>query len=151
LGSWEVGSAWSVQHQPTFEDFDVPAENITSPAPPKITSGKPHRYRTILRRESAKGANFAGRYRIAQWGCGTCCAEFAIINEQTGAVYFPWFAVVCKTPFESEYGGQAGIDFKETSRLLVITGTRNERNPGGRYFYEWTGKRLRLLLSLEPE
>jgi hypothetical protein len=138
-----LSAAWSVQHQPAFQDFAVASKMVGSPASPKVSSGRAHMYRTLLRKEGSKPPNFAGHYRIVTWGCGTCCNEFAIVNSQNGEVYFSPFVVAC-------YETQLGIDFKPDSRLLVITGARNEKG-GGRYFYEWTGKGLNLLLALEPK
>src|SRR5579863_10367620 len=43
-------------------------------------------YRTVLRREMSEGANFAGHYRLAVWGCGSSCAMFAVVNLNTGRV-----------------------------------------------------------------
>ena len=145
-----LSSVWSVQRQPGFQDFAVESRLAGPAATPNVSSGQAHRYRTILRREGLNPPNFAGEYRIVTWGCGTCCNEFAILNQRTGNVFFPPFAVACKFPDDSEYGGQVGIDFELDSRLLIITGAKNERG-GGRYFYEWTGKRLKLLLALEPK
>src|SRR5689334_12880138 len=31
-------------------------------------------YRTVIRQEMSQGANFAGFYRVAIWGCGSSCA-----------------------------------------------------------------------------
>jgi hypothetical protein len=145
-----LSAAWSVQHQPVFHDFAVQTRLVGSAVTPNVSSGRAHMFRTILRREGLKPPNFAGQYRVVTWGCGTCCNEFAIVNERSGNVFFPTFVVACKAPFESEYGGEVGIDFKIDSRLLIITGAKNEKG-GGRYFYEWTGKRLKLLLALEPK
>ena len=139
-----------VQHQPNYPDFPVETRLVGAAATPNVTSGRAHMYRTILRREGLRPPNFAGAYRVVTWGCGTCCNEFAIVNERNGNVFFPPFAVACKSPDDSEYGGQVGIDFKIDSRLLIITGAKNEKG-GGRYFYEWSGRRLKLLLALEPK
>jgi hypothetical protein len=147
VASLSLATPWTPQHQPSFEDFIVPVERIDSPASPGVSSGQAHRYRTLLRREGSKPPNFAGSYRIVIWGCGTCCNEFAIVNSRTGDVFFPSFIVACRTPIESD---DVGIDFKANSRLLIITGARNEKG-GGRYFYEWNGKQLKPLLMLESK
>src|SRR5215831_11081735 len=43
-------------------------------------------YRTVIRQEMSQGANFAGFYRVAIWGCGSSCAQFAVVNLETGRV-----------------------------------------------------------------
>src|SRR6202041_301595 len=47
------------------------------------------RYRTVLRYQVSEGANFAGHYRVAIWGCGMTCAMFAVVNLKTGQVITP--------------------------------------------------------------
>jgi hypothetical protein len=49
---------------------------------------KARHYRTELRRQAKEGADFAGHYKFAIWGCGTACEEFAIVDSLTGRVYF---------------------------------------------------------------
>jgi hypothetical protein len=100
-------------------------------------------YRTVISTEGRKEPNFAGHYRVVTWGCGTDCHGFAIVDRMTGRVF---------TPPSIEYvQGMMGndeprIDFRPDSRLLVLNGMLNE-NEGdeGKFFYEWTGKRLKLL------
>ena len=140
-----MSSAWTVQHQPAFQDFAVETKLTGAPAAPNVASGRAHMYRTLLRREGSKPPNLAGTYRLVTWGCGTCCNEFAIVNSKTGDVFFSPFDVGC-----SQTDPNFSIDFKPDSRLLIITGARNEKG-GGRYFYEWTGKSLKLLLAIEAK
>lgn len=33
-----------------------------------------------------KGVNFAGKYHVAEWGCGTACQNLAVINAETGNI-----------------------------------------------------------------
>ena len=47
------------------------------------------RYKTVLSSALASGPNFAGRYVIASWGCGTSCMAHAIVDATTGKVYVP--------------------------------------------------------------
>jgi hypothetical protein len=84
-------------------------------------------------------------HKIARWGCGTCCSEFAIVNLRTGAVYFPPFYVACPEPMEYTGDGIA-LEYRPDSRLIVVTGARNEAG-GGVHYYVWTGKRLRPVFS----
>jgi len=140
-----LSSAWTAQHPPSFQDFAVTKKLAGAPASPKVTSGRAHMYRTLLWREGTKPPNLAGTFRLVTWGCGTCCNEFAIVNSETGDVFFGPFTVGC-TQSDPDFG----FDFKPDSRLVIITGARNEKG-GGRYFYEWTGRRLELLLAIEPK
>src|SRR5882724_1498999 len=45
------------------------------------------RFRTVLRSEAAEGANFNGHYRVASWGCGTNCIQWAIADLSNGKVW----------------------------------------------------------------
>lgn len=53
------------------------------------------------------GINFAGRYNLATWGCGTGCQSGVITDLSTGKVY--------NIPSATGY-----YDFKSNSRLLVV-------------------------------
>jgi len=112
-------------------------------------------FRTVIRDDFAEPANFAGHYRVAIWGCGTDCRDFAIADKQSGSVY--------TMPGETSVSGVMGNDedrigFRPDSRLFVVAGCFNEDqaclDKPKKLFYEWTGKRLRLIrqcpLEVEP-
>ncbi|WP_266156307.1 hypothetical protein [Dyella silvatica] len=141
---------------PSFTDY--PAELTrglpsSTVAEPVLESKTAKQYRSVIRQEFREKANFAGHYRVAIWGCGTDCRNFAIIDKQTGAVY--------TMPGIDEISGVMGndderVDFKLDSKLLLISGCFNDdcisddtpANPkAGRYAYVWTGKELRLIHS----
>jgi hypothetical protein len=100
------------------------------------------------------GVNFAGHHVVAGWGCGTGCTNAAIIDTRTGDLFWPdqFYNV------DASYGGgysDKQLDFRKNSRLLIIHGRpggKDENAPGkpsGDHYYEWTGKRLRLLKVVE--
>jgi len=117
-------------------------------AEPILGSRKAKQYRSVIRAEFHRPANFAGHYRVAIWGCGTDCRDFAILDKKTGKVY--------TMPGVDEIAGVMGndderIDFRPDSRLLVISGCFNDdcipdntrNNPkAGKYHYLWNGKKL---------
>jgi hypothetical protein len=80
---------WSFQHYPAVLDF------TGQPAGPKIVTSIEHKYRTQIREQAQKGPNFAGHFTLANWGCGSPCLEFVIINAISGAIYDPDFTVGC--------------------------------------------------------
>src|SRR5688500_6319558 len=109
-------------------------------------------FRTRLREGAKEGVNFAGHFTLVGWGCGTGCLSVAIIDAKTGAVNFPrelnafgvWY-------FEDD--GEA-LTFRPNSRLLVLSGfpnseTESAEPKAGLYYYEWTGRRLRLVRFVE--
>ena len=54
-----------------------------------LRTRRDHNYRTRLREGAAEGPNFAGRYTVVIWGCGTGCAQMGVVDSKTGRVYFP--------------------------------------------------------------
>ena len=124
---------------------DYPAEPPASARQysTKVTPATPQarRYRTVISQDGVKPPNFSGHYRIVTWGCGTDCHGFAIVNRKTG---------VAITPKGIDYvagamgNDQPRIDFRLDSRLLVLNGLINDEDEGS-FFYEWTGRSLKLL------
>jgi hypothetical protein len=141
---------------PVFTDYPIEAQSglrHDAVAEPVLDSKTAKQYRSVIRQEFLEKANFAGHYRVAIWGCGTDCRNFAIIDKQTGAVY--------TMPGINEISGVMGndderVDFRLDSKLLVISGCFNDdcipddtpANPkAGKYAYLWTGKTLQLIHS----
>ena len=155
--------------------FPITLDDVASLNPPafdhypaKRVSGQPskvdlashplaHRYRTMLRTQAREGANFAGHYAIAGWGCGSSCLQFAIIDSTTGKVYFPPDIVsvstvhVDETPTEPEPTFN-GLRYSASSRLLIVLGAANEdASREGIAYYEWTGKALERIRWFKSE
>lgn len=131
----------SQRRLPRFEDYPVREVYRGRPAPVDLASAPgAQRFRTVLREGAARGPNFAGRYTVVEWGCGSPCHAFAIVDARTGRVYF-----VPQT-------ANAGAEYRLDSRLFVIDGERRYREaygdsiPGAlagvTTFYRWTGTRL---------
>jgi len=139
---------------PRFEDYPAPVYK-GRPATLKLNGSKEARnFRTQLREGAKQGVNFAGHYTVASWGCGTACLQVALIDAKTGAVFFPeelngfgvWFWD----------NNDEALRFKPNSRLLVMSGfPASEGNKGepksGLYYFEWTGRRLKLLKLVEKK
>lgn len=143
---------------PSFDRY--PARAASAPpkpaASPRLTSKESRLYRTVIRDEFTQPANFAGHYRVAIWGCGTDCRNFAIVDKYTGATY--------TMPGVNAVAGVMGndderVDFRAGSRLLIVSGCFNDDcddngAKAARFFYEWTGTRLRPVgtcpLAIEP-
>jgi hypothetical protein len=142
----------STQSKPLPQFKDYPAQETFSgiAAKPKLTSKRARLFRTVIRTPAAEGPNFAGHYRIATWGCGAGCVQFAIVDLQTGDVYFPPEVETVMVLLEQE---DDPLQFQAKSRLLGIAGHKekaNFRDSGeGRFFYEWKNNRLVLLRSVK--
>ncbi|RKP43491.1 hypothetical protein D7S86_28845 [Pararobbsia silviterrae] len=132
---------------PSFADYPIhEAPHRQTGVQPMLTDRKARMFQTVIRTEFAQPANFAGHYRVAIWGCGTDCRDFAILDQNTGHVY--------TMPGVSEIDGVMGsdderIDFRLNSRLFVISACFNGdpsclKQPR-KQFYEWTGRTLKWL------
>jgi len=72
---------------PKFDQYRSKASPPRTPAKLDLRSNPIARmYRTAIRQEMRQGANFAGLYRVAIWGCGSSCSQFAVVNLKTGSV-----------------------------------------------------------------
>jgi hypothetical protein len=43
-------------------------------------------FKTAIDEAVAAGPNFAGKYAVAQWGCGTGCQGHAVVNVESGKI-----------------------------------------------------------------
>jgi hypothetical protein len=144
-----------------FEDFPAGPPFKGAPAKPVLKTNWQRSYRTSIRDAASQGPDFAAKYKIAQWGCGSGCIGIAIIDEQSGAVYDGPFHVVAFTP--ASYPDQPDksafddpIQYKLQSRLFVVHGCLEDNLAAcASYYYEWTGTAFRLLkkipAALPPE
>ncbi|HEY1211289.1 MAG TPA: hypothetical protein VGE85_18130 [Terracidiphilus sp.] len=134
-------NVWTFEHYPAVADFSG------SPAKPLLITPHEHAFRTMIRTQALNGPNFAGHYTVAKWGCGSPCLSFVIIDAKSGAIYDPGFSAGCA----NSNGSGAGINFKLTSRLIIVTGLSKESKEVvcGDDFYQWDGKRLKWI-HFEP-
>src|SRR5712691_9698313 len=51
------------------------------------TPAQVHRFRTVIQEGSEGAPDFAGRFRVVHWGCGSNCHAFALVDRKTGEVY----------------------------------------------------------------
>jgi hypothetical protein len=133
-----------------FVDFEVSDIFHGKPKAPDILSNKKAKmYRSVIRKGSKSGANFAGHYNIVVWGCGTSCQAFAIVDAITGKIYFPneLSFVSWGDWWESEYG----LKFQLDSNLLVVYGRCEEKDPKGFFYFLWTENRLKLIKTIAKD
>lgn len=137
---------------PRFDQFPAYSPAEGKPAAPDVHSHPLSRmFRTEIRKGARQGPNFAGRYTLVHWGCGSDCLQFAIIDSRSGKVHHPpnfrtyqsWN--IDDSAFAASRGKEpAGISFNPDSRLLVVAGGINDdpRLRGISYFV-WTQDSLR--------
>jgi hypothetical protein len=129
---------------PRFEDYPVREVYRGPVARVRLDSRKARMFRTRLREDAPKGPNFAGRYTVVIWGCGTGCAQMGVVDCVTGRVYFP--PVEYMDIIDTEDEAARSQWFRLDSRLLVIT--QNLYDGRGSYtahYYLFDRGRFRLL------
>jgi hypothetical protein len=92
-------------------------------APPDLSKPQNYNFRTRIRAASREEPNFAGRWVLASWGCGTGCSDGRLVNVATGAV-LPLPDAVITEPLP-----EPTMDvfvYKRDSRLLVVNGHDGE-------------------------
>lgn len=103
-------SASQVCHSvPLF--YEYPAEDdFSGPVAPVDLMSFPgaREFRTALSKAQVRGPNFAGRYVVSSWGCGTSCQQYAITDAASGRIV------------SFGLGASYGTDFNLNSRLIVF-------------------------------
>ncbi|HYY99783.1 MAG TPA: hypothetical protein VE642_14385 [Pyrinomonadaceae bacterium] len=133
---------------PRFEDYPAREVYRGPVAPARLDSKKARMFRTRLREDSRGGPNFAGRYAVVVWGCGTGCAQMGVVDSKTGRVYFPPLEYT-DIPDTEDAEARARF-FRLDSRLLVITQNRYDgTGTYTAYYFLFDGGRFRLLRKAE--
>jgi hypothetical protein len=134
---------------PRFEDFPARDTFTGTPAPVDLSSAEGARqFRTVLRGGASQGLSFAGRYTVVEWGCGSPCQSFAIVDARTGRVTFG--------PASLTVGASYRLDSElliadPPERWLESCGADATDAVGGNassIYYRWDGRRLVALDSL---
>jgi hypothetical protein len=133
---------------PQFKDFPANGQYAGKNAPVIIT-GKDRMYRTRLREAAQEQPNFAGHYILTTWGCGAECLTGAVIDANTGKVYWLPDTICCWNEIERD-GSFTPVVFRLNSRLIVFTGLRNEREGDqGAHYYKFDGARFRFIRTIK--
>jgi hypothetical protein len=134
-----------------FDAQPVPAPaTALKPAAPLVTHGRARLYRTRLREGAKQAPNFAGHYTIIEIGCGAATRCPAILDAQTGQVFFPP-ELNSAEALLVDIGdvGLETLNYRLDSRVLVVAGTANENlGKDGLYYYVWRDDRLTLFRFL---
>jgi hypothetical protein len=123
---------------PTFEEFHV-SEVFRGPAAkPVLRTQVQKRFATQIREQAVAPPNFAGHYKVVEWGCGTSCVSMAVADLATGNVYDGPFSILWYGPNYEYEGGDDEWEYRVSSRLLVTRGCPELKNCGT-YYFEWRG------------
>src|SRR5687768_15600978 len=94
----------------SFLEYRVNAQKVDAPKLELKSHPVGRRYRTVIRTAvRQEGANFAGGYTLAKWGCGSSCLQFAIVDLKTGRIFHQPGLVLTR-----------GLEFRSDSALLKI-------------------------------
>lgn len=146
-----AGEDWKkcpVDKPPQFSDYSIPVIGHAFKIDKlKLRTARSRKYRTVITDQSKLEVNFAGFYRVATWGCGTDCHQFAIVNKKNGLVYtHPTINLVAGVNGNDE----PRIDSRSDSELFIISGNFNDiENTEGKYYFQWSGKKLIPVCKME--
>lgn len=128
---------------PAFSRYPASVERSVVQQP--HLEGKAANFKTVLsqalRDAAATGPNFAGRFVVATWGCGSGCVRVAFIDGRTGAVHFPP-QLEGATPGNGELNNREMLEYRADSNLLIVNGTPATDDRDGVWAYKWTGQTL---------
>ncbi len=136
---------------PTFEDFLVPTPLIARKKTSDVANHVADFNKEI--REVAKdGPNFAGRFVVEAFTCGSSCSGFVVVNVETAQIYTAPFDVSYFCP---DYKLRTELIYRLDSRLLIVNGAIETYHsakgeidgPCGRSYFEWDGHTLK---QIEP-
>lgn len=95
------------------------------------------------------GPDFAGRFAILLWSCGSACSNATIADVQTGKTHETPFVGIVGCP---ENGNSEALQSKADSSLLIARGSLEmtyghyfDEGPCGTYYFQWRSNRLRLI------
>lgn len=127
---------------PKFSHYPVSNIYVGQSAPVDFSNREAYEFKTRLRQAAKGSANFAGKYVLTTWGCGSSCVMGAVINRKTGNISFLPGSICC---WEGE---DSMVQFRLNSRLLVTAGLTNEGGEYGAHFYEFTGRKFRHIKTI---
>jgi hypothetical protein len=90
-----------------FNDFVVPIDSGKQAPINWKSNPSARRFRTVIKEGVKRGVNFAGHYCIVQWGCGTLCQSWVIVDLDNGKIYDG--ISTCR-----------GLDYRSDSRLIIL-------------------------------
>ena len=131
----ESGPIRDTLRPPSFEDYPAgPIYGGKIANPDFATNPGARRFQTVIRERVKNGPNFAGRYTLVWWGCGTGCQSIVVVNDSTGTIY-------------DGVSTSNGPDVREDSRLMIDSPGDDTPSPGSAncssHFYIWEGSAFR--------
>lgn len=135
----------SVTKNPEFSEYPVAERTVKTTKKPKIISTQDHEFQAKIMIASDQMPNFAGHYILSTFGCGASCTMTFVIDKKTGKVIWLPFTVCCWDNMDADFNP---VSFRKNSRLIIITGSRNEQGKGI-YYYEFKQNKFILIHQVE--
>lgn len=141
-------AAFAQQSKPRFEDYPAETKKTLRRAPVRLITSFDREFRTRITEASKEAPNFAGKYRMEIWGCGSGCASGVLVDLEFGSVYrlpldyLEYQDLIAAGWFESCNMLGPNLDFRLKSRLFVITCA------GFAHYLIWNGKRFTPLVRV---
>jgi hypothetical protein len=143
-----LGAA-GAQTAPRFADFPAGAVYRGKAAQPVLDTRDKREYRTRLREGMTDAKpNFAAKYVVVTWGCGTACVLGAYVDAATGRVTMLPFSL---SGWREAFDGFKPVDTRADSRLVIFSGMRGEEGVNGRHYYVFENGRLKHLQSVDTD
>jgi hypothetical protein len=151
-----------VAPMPLFESYSVATVFNGTPAAPILVTPEQRRYQTRIRNGVLKGedvvadsesnrrltkpeTNFAGKYVVIIWGCGSQCGMMAVVDAETGNVYDPPLSGTGSELFVPlDNLSDMHIGFRRDSSLMILRNACQDfrnRKSCGTYYFNWKDNR----------
>jgi len=132
----------------SFDDF--PTSNVWNKqkVEPILDTPRKINFRTILRQGAKKNPNFNGIYSVVEFGCGTSCQSFFVINLESGIVY-EGFVTTAGVQYTAE--SYLFIANPISDLLEIFKGYQNVPGWNKTIYSIWNEDHLKDILIVNPE
>ena len=90
-----------------FENFKVDLYEGALAEPDFNSAPDAIQFKTRITEACKNGINFAGKYTLVIWGCGTSCQSGVVVDRTNGKIY-------------EGYYSSLGSEFKKDSHMIII-------------------------------
>ncbi len=136
------GVAHAQSTQSLFDEHKT-SIRVSFPSNPIRFDKESIQYRTRLRQAYSARVNFAGRYVVVSWGCGTGCLAGGIVDKVSGrARLLPWSIQYCCYDEENDISPPDNLELiqvRADSKLIILNGVLMEEGTLGRHLFTFDG------------
>jgi hypothetical protein len=135
--------------KPRFSDYPATDTSQGRNAPLVLSTARDRQFKTFLKENAIQPPNFAGHYILATMGCGTQCAQAALIDASTGLVY--WFPETINPIDMNDSGDDSLIKFRSDSKLIIFPTIKEAESTDYGYLrhYVFENNRFYLVYSVK--